>query len=79
MPGGSAGNLSNSENEGEKRRKKSRARGMNAQEKLALIRECYEHAKEYRLNNKMAFWMMICDLLKNRTGYLLKEPRNTVL
>lgn len=52
---------------------------MNAQEKLALIRECCEHAGEYRLNNKMAFLMMIRDLLKNRTGYLLKEPRNTVL
>lgn len=60
-------------------RKKTRARGMNAQEKLALIRECCEHASEYRLNNKMAFWMLIRDLLKTRTGYLLKEPRNTVL
>lgn len=60
-------------------KKKTRARGMNAQEKLVLIRECCEHASEYRLNNKMAFWMMIRDLLKARTGYLLKEPRNTVL
>lgn len=59
--------------------KRGRARGMNAEKKLILIRECCEHAAEFKLNNKTAFWIMIRDLLKQRTGYLLKEPRNTVL
>ena len=59
-------------------RKKGQNRAMNAQEKLVLIRECCEHADEYKNGNKTAFWAMINKLLKNRTGYDLLEPRNTV-
>lgn len=52
---------------------------MNAQEKLVLIRECCEHAAEFKPRNKKQFWATIRDLLKEQTGYDLKEPRNTVL
>ena len=61
------------------RRKKGRSRAMNAQEKLVLIRECCEHSDEYKNGNKTGFWAMISKLLKDRTGYDLLEPRNTVL
>lgn len=67
------------EDEEKRPAKKDRARGMNAQEILALIRECCKHALEFRPTNKSAFWFMIRDLLKQYTGYLWKEPRNTVL
>lgn len=59
-------------------RKKGRNRAMNAQEKLVLIRECCEHADEYKLGNKTAFWAMISQLLKEQTGYELSEPQNTI-
>lgn len=45
---------------------------------IFLIRECCEHAAEFIPNNKMVFWEMTRDLLKERTD-LLKEPRNAVL
>ena len=60
-------------------KKKGRGRGMNAQEKLILIREYCEHAAEFKPRNKKQFWAMIRDLLKEQTGYDLKEPRNTML
>lgn len=60
-------------------RKKGRGRGMNAQEKLVLLRRCCEPAAEFNPRNKKQFWAMIRDLLKEQTGYDLKEPRNTVL
>ena len=63
----------------ERPKKRGRGRGMNAQEKLVLIRECCEHAAEFKPRNKKQFWAMIRDLLKEQTGYDLKEPRNTVL
>lgn len=37
---------------------------MNAQEKLVLIRECCEHAEEYKGGTKTGFWTMIRELLK---------------
>lgn len=43
----STGNLNNLENKEEKRRKKSQAREMNIQEKLALIYKCCKHVKKY--------------------------------
>lgn len=52
---------------------------MNAQEKLCHIRECCEHASEYKPRNKLAFWEMIRKILRDQTGYDLKEPRNIVL
>lgn len=61
------------------RNKKGHNRGMNAQEKLVLIRECCEHSDEYRGGTKTVFWTMIRELLKERTRYDLAEPRNTVL
>ncbi len=67
------------EDEEERPAKKGRNRGMNAQKKLALIQEYCKHTLEFRPTNKTAFWIIIHDLLKQRTGYLLKEPKNTVL
>lgn len=61
------------------RTKKGRNRGMNPQKKLVLIRECVKHADDYKPGTKGAFWTTIRDLLKDRTGYDLVEPRNTVL
>ena len=63
----------------ERHKKRGRGWGMNAQEKLVLIRECCEYAAEFKLRNKKQFWAMIRDLLKEQTGYDLKEPRNTML
>ena len=59
-------------------RRKGRNRNMTPQEKLYLIRECCEHAEEYKPRNKLAFWEMIRRLLREKTGYDLMEPRNTV-
>ena len=39
-------------------------RGMNVQEKLALIWDYCKYAWEYRPTNKTAFWVMIWNLLK---------------
>lgn len=72
-------NNADENSEEEQSQKRGRARGMNAQEKLVLIRECCEHVAEFKPGNKGAFWAMICQLLKENTGYDLKEPRNTVL
>lgn len=78
-PGNKHADLNNLEDGVEKRlTKRARARGMNAQKKLFLIRECCEHAAEFIPSNKTVFSEMIRDLLKERTD-LLKEPRNTVL
>lgn len=75
----SSSSSDNSESDAEEMpKKKSRAEGMNAQEKLALIRECCKHAAAYELNDEMDFWVMIRDLFKERTGYWLSEPRTTV-
>lgn len=52
---------------------------MNTQEKLVLIRKYCEHLMEYKSRNKLAFWEMIRGILKDQTGYDLKEPKNTVL
>lgn len=51
---------------------------MNKHEKLTLIRECCEHAEEYRALNKTKFWAMISDILKQQTGYHLVNPQQTV-
>lgn len=51
---------------------------MTPQEKLYLIRECCEHAEEYKPRNKLAFWEMIRRLLREKTGYDFMELRNTV-
>lgn len=59
-------------------RRRSRNRNMTPKEKLALIRECCEHADEYRPGNKSKFWIMIRRLLKERTNYDLVDPRQTV-
>lgn len=52
---------------------------MNAQKKLDLIQKCCKYALEFRSTKKIAFQIMIRDLLKQHTGYLLKNPRNTVM
>lgn len=62
----------------ERQQKKSRTRNMNKHEKLVLIRECCEHAQEYRALNKTKFWAMISDILKQQTGYHLVNPQQTV-
>ncbi|MCJ1470666.1 hypothetical protein MMC07_009312 [Pseudocyphellaria aurata] len=62
----------------EKIRRRSRNRNMTPREKLILIRECCEHADEYRPGNKSKFWLMIRRLLKERTNYDLVDPRQTV-
>lgn len=59
-------------------RKKGRNRNMTTHEKLVLIRECVEHAEEYRPGNKTKFWAMISDILKQHTGYELANPCQTV-
>ncbi len=59
-------------------RKRNRNRNMNIREKLVLIRECVEHADEYRPGNKTKFWAMISELLKQQTGYELISPQQTV-
>lgn len=61
------------------RTKKGQNRGMNPQEKLVLIWECVKLADEYKPGTKGVFWTTIRELLKDRTGYDLVEPRNTVL
>lgn len=71
--------INDSENEEDRPRKRGRGRAMNAQEKLVLIRKCCAHAYDYKPRNKLAFWEMIRKILKDQTGYDLKEPRNTVL
>lgn len=60
-------------------RRRHRNRNMTPQEKLVLIRKCCEHADKDRSNNKGKFWIMIRQLLKERTGYDLVDPRQTVL
>lgn len=66
------------ESQGEQPKKKARTRNMNKQEKLVLIRECYEHADKYRPLNKIKFWAMISSLLKQQTGYDLVNPAQTI-
>ena len=51
---------------------------MNKHEKLILIRECCEHAQEYRALNKTKFWAIISDILKQQTGYHLVNLQQTV-
>lgn len=52
---------------------------MNVQEKLVLICECYAHVYNDKSRNKLAFWEMIYRILKDQTGYDLKEPKNIIL
>lgn len=59
-------------------KKKGRNRNLNAAEKLALIQECCKHAKMYQSSNKTKFWAMIKQILKDRTGYSLAFPGQTV-
>ena len=58
--------------------KKTQTRNMNKYVKLILIRECCEHAQEYRALNKTKFWAIISDILKQQTGYHLVDPQQTV-
>lgn len=44
---------------------------MTAREKLILIWECCEYVDKYQPGNKMEFWAVITELLKNKTGYYL--------
>ena len=67
-----------SNSEEERPKKKTRNRNMKPHEKLVLIQECCEHEDEYKPNNKGKFWSMIGELLKQKTGYELVHPMQTV-
>lgn len=59
-------------------KKKGRNRNLNATENLVLIQECCKHAEMYQSGNKPKFWAMIKQILKDRTGYSLAFPGQTV-
>lgn len=59
-------------------RKKGRNRNLNASEKLVLVQECCKHAEMYQPGNKTKFWAMIKQILKDKTGYDLAFPGQTV-
>lgn len=77
-PNLAASNLNSEDPKAERPKRRPRNRNITPQEKLVLIRECCEHADEYRALNKTKFWAMIQNLLKNRTGYDLVDLRQTV-
>lgn len=47
-------------------------------DKIILLNLCVECQAEHVHNKKMAFWILISELLEKETGVKLKDPQKTV-
>lgn len=79
LSGNDDGGAENSDDDQTERpRKRNRNRNMNIKERLVLIRECCEHADEYRPGNKTKFWAIIPEFSRQQAGYELVIPHKKI-